>query len=78
MNSYIKNLTMREWNNDFTNIFLILLQSDLSSKQTFLKLKTDLECGTLSADELKDLMKEDTHNAIVEENRKYTDTATAK
>ncbi|XP_064091672.1 hepatoma-derived growth factor-related protein 2-like [Macrobrachium nipponense] len=51
-------------------------ESDLSSKQTFLKLKTDLECGTLNADELRELSqkneKEDTHSAIVEENRKFT------
>ncbi|KAK7075126.1 Hepatoma-derived growth factor-related protein [Halocaridina rubra] len=57
-------------------------ESDLASKQTFLKLKTDLECGTLSAEELKELTKahekEETHAAIVEENRKYTETAKAK
>ncbi|XP_068223821.1 hepatoma-derived growth factor-related protein 2-like isoform X6 [Palaemon carinicauda] len=57
-------------------------ESDLSSKQTFLKLKTDLECGTLNADELRELNqkneKEDTHSAIVDENRKFTETAKAK
>lgn len=58
------------------------LQSDLASKQTFLKLKTDLESGTLNADELKELTKanekEETHTAIIEENRKYTETCKAK
>ncbi|XP_047482374.1 hepatoma-derived growth factor-related protein 2-like [Penaeus chinensis] len=57
-------------------------ESDLASKQTFLKLKTDLESGTLNADELKELTKanekEETHTAIIEENRKYTETCKAK
>ncbi|XP_045611083.2 LOW QUALITY PROTEIN: PC4 and SFRS1-interacting protein [Procambarus clarkii] len=57
-------------------------ESDLASKQTFLKLKTDMESGTLNAEELKELTKanekEETHTAIIEENKKYTETCKAK
>nr|XP_053626604.1 hepatoma-derived growth factor-related protein 2-like isoform X2 [Cherax quadricarinatus] len=57
-------------------------ESDLASKQTFLKLKTDLESGTLNAEELKELTKanekDETHTAIIEENKKYTETCKAK
>ncbi|XP_063871360.1 lens epithelium-derived growth factor-like isoform X3 [Scylla paramamosain] len=57
-------------------------ETDVSSKQTFLKLKTDIESGTLNADELKELSKasekDEMHAAIVEENRRYTETCKAK
>lgn len=57
-------------------------ETDVSSKQTFLKLKTDIESGTLNADELKELAKasdkDEMHAAIVEENRRYTETCKAK
>lgn len=63
-------------------LILFVFQSEVTAKQTFLKLKTDVESGTLNADELKELdkasEKDDIHNAIVEENRKYTETCKAK
>lgn len=59
-----------------------LFQTDVASKQTFLKLKTDIESGTLNAEELKELTKtsekDEMHTAIVEENRRYTETCKAK
>lgn len=58
------------------------MQGDLATKQTFLKLKTDVESGTLNAEELKELTKanekEETHTAIIEENKKYIETCKAK
>lgn len=63
-------------------LLLLFFQTDVSSKQTFLKLKTDIESGTLNADELKELSKasekDEMHAAIVEENRRYTETCKAK
>lgn len=57
-------------------------ESDIATKQTFLKLKTDVESGTLNAEELKELTKanekEETHTAIIEENKKYIETCKAK
>ncbi|KAK4301045.1 hypothetical protein Pmani_026781 [Petrolisthes manimaculis] len=57
-------------------------ETEVTAKQTFLKLKTDVESGTLNAEELKELdkasEKDDIHNAIVEENKKYTETCKAK
>lgn len=57
-------------------------QTDVASKQTFLKLKTDIESGTLNPEELKELAKasekDEMHTTIVEENRRYTETCKAK
>ncbi|XP_050693605.1 hepatoma-derived growth factor-related protein 2-like isoform X2 [Eriocheir sinensis] len=57
-------------------------ETDVASKQTFLKLKTDIESGTLNAEELKELAKasekDEMHTSIVEENRRYTETCKAK
>ncbi|CAL4115451.1 unnamed protein product, partial [Meganyctiphanes norvegica] len=57
-------------------------ESDLSSKHSFLKLKTDVESGTLDAEEMKELSKahekEETNTSVVEENRKYTEISQAK
>jgi len=55
-------------------------ESDLSSKQSFLKLKTDIESGTLDAEEIKELSKahEKEENHSTEENRKNTEIIQAK
>jgi len=58
-------------------------ESDLSSKQSFLKLKSDVESGNLDADEMKELSKahekEENNTPVVDENsRKYTEVNQAK